>query len=150
MDSRTFYSYLAGMRAVAVRAECARDAIRATEERLTRISSGSADGMRVSSGSVDYDRTAMRVHALQEVRRRQGRDLSRAVAALKRFKAELAASGLGEDERDVLWCHYVLGMRRSKEIAERLGVQQRHVWPMLTTARSELARSMGVSDDGGH
>lgn len=144
MDRSTFYAYLLSMRTVAVMAECARDAIRAAEERLTRVSCAGMDGVRVSTGGTRYDAMAMRIHDLQQVRKSRGRDLSEAVRQLRRFRAELDASGLGDDECAALWLKYVRG-QSAKDIARTLGMQPRHVGPMLRAAREALADSMGAA-----
>lgn len=141
----SIHVHLLNVRAAAVSAEYDRDAIRAAEERLCRISSAGTDGVRVTSGSVDYDRIAMRVHGLQAVKERRGRDLAESVRTLKRFRAELDASGLGDDEMAVLWLRYVNGLK-TKDIAERLDMPTHHIWPMLSTARRTLARSLGEGE----
>lgn len=145
----SIHVHLLNVRAAAVSAEYDRDAIRAAEERLCRISSAGMDGVRVTSGSVDYDRIAMRVHGLQAVKEHRGRDLVKSVRTLKRFRAELDASGLGDDEQSVLWLKYVRGLS-GKDIAAILDMEPCHVWPMITTARAALARSLdeGESDGG--
>ena len=144
----SIHVYLLRVRSAAITAECARDSIRAAEERLCRISSAAMDGVRVSS-SGEYDRIAMRVHGLQAVKERRGRDLAESVRTLKRFRAELDASGLGDDEQAALWLRYVNGLK-TKDIAAILDVPLHHVWPMTTTARAALARSLdeGESDGG--
>ncbi len=143
----SIYEHLIYVRDAAIRAECARNAIRAAEEKLTRISGATTEGVRVAC-SGEYDRMAMRVHALQETRKRRGKDLSNAVRTLKRFRAELDASGLGDDEQSVLWLKYVRGLS-NKDIAKALDVEPVHVWPMLSTARRVLARSLGAGESDG-
>lgn len=146
----SIHVHLLNVRAAAITAECARDSIRAAEERLTRISSAGMDGVRVANGSVDYDRIAMRVHGLQAVKEHRGRDLAESVKVLKRFRAELDASGLGDDEQAVLWLKYVRGLS-SEEIARVLDMPTHHIWPMLSTARAALARSLADGEAGyGH
>lgn len=147
MDS-SIHAHLLNVRAAAVSAEYDRNAIRAAEERLTRISSAGMDGARVNTGGTRYDTIAMRVHALQATRRRRGRDLAESVRTLKRFRAELDASGLGDDEQSVLWLKYVRGLS-NKDITKALDVEPVHVWPMLTTARGALARSLGAGERDG-
>ena len=143
MEHAEFFSYLVSIRAHAVSAECARDSIRAAEAKLTKVSCAGMDGVRVSSGSVDYDRTAMRVYALQCIREARGRRLHEDVAALREFRSRLDSCGLGEDEANALWCKYALGMRNA-EIAERLGMDARHVYPAIVAARGVLAEHMGA------
>lgn len=150
MGFEAVYVHLLNVRAAAVSAQYDRDAIRAAEERLCRISSAGMDGVRVSS-SGEYDRIAMRVHGLQAVKERRGRDLAESVRTLKRFRAELDASGLGDDEQSVLWLKYVRGLS-GKDIAAILDMEPCHVWPMLSTARAALARSLdeGEGESDGH
>ena len=149
MGSAAVYVHLLNVRAAAVSAEYDRDAIRAAEERLTRISSAAMDGVRVSS-SGEYDRIAMRVHDLQAVKERRGRDLAESVRTLKRFRAELDASGLGDDEQSVLWLKYVRGLS-NRDIAKALDMESVHVWPMLSTARRALAQCLDDDEsDGGN
>lgn len=147
----SIHVHLLHVRAAAASAEYDRDAIRAAEERLCRISSAGTDGVRVTSGSVDYDRIAMRVHGLQAVKEHRGRDLAESVKVLKRFRAELDASGLGDDEMAALWLKYVRGLS-GKDIARHLDMEPCHVWPMITTARAALARSLdaGEGESDGH
>lgn len=140
MDVGEVYSYLMRMRTSALRAECARDAIRRAEYELTRIPSLRTDGTRAAR-STNYDSIAMRVHALESIRKRRGRELHDSVAALKDFRLKLAASELGDDEQRIVWMKSVLGMN-TKAIARALHMDIRHVWPMLKAAYAVLAESL--------
>ena len=141
-----FYVYLLGIRTHAIDGECARDSLRRAEESLTRVSSGGAE-VHVSHGSIDYDRYVRRVYALEVTRKRCGKAIHESVTALKRFRSELLAADLGDDETSALWMSVVMGYGIVR-IGRELDMPSRHVWPMLTRSREALAASLGMVEQG--
>lgn len=145
MTNREFRFHLEDVRQAAHDARCARDALLAAEDSLTRIPRATTDSTFVRTGFTNGDRVAQRIHAYQTTKAQQATKLHECLHTLRAFRSELESADLNDLVCDALWLRHVCGMS-FEQIGERLGLSTTTCWRLTRDGEVILGQSMGVTE----